>query len=400
MRCDPDLHWPSDTFWPQHVTFSLCFDSLINYPVLWFMSKQYVKIIDNRWSSKKNPKKTFPANVWDLHWDISPCLSVFFFSFSLSFFLLKEVAVTVTVNFPVLRLDFYWNCLVQRQQCWRYDKKTQHRYTKLYKWASFHAGFIQTLHLSFIMRPVCWYITSDRWQIKGKPTGFPRLAWFEPSCPFRQRSHCKSIKMFFQLYPLMKHFYPNGSGLFRDDSAPIHSARGLTEWFHEQKNDTAFTPTQPLWKISNHYEHKTPIGIFVLNRNVVFGFTTEIQFQRFVVLILLITESVLAIAHVTICHLSNSQTFRSYFTLICPLFQESSSFSPLKTVNFSQIKIPCKTIPMETQWWEKHLGDHQLFFQLRFSWVAITERGSRDSTLTFDPRGWPQWAVVTKINTP
>lgn len=43
---------PCMTFWLPHITFDLLFDSLINYPVLWFMSKCYVKIIDNRWSSK------------------------------------------------------------------------------------------------------------------------------------------------------------------------------------------------------------------------------------------------------------------------------------------------------------------------------------------------------------
>lgn len=43
---------PCMTFWLPYLTFNLFFDSLINYPVLWFMSKCYVKIIDNRWSSK------------------------------------------------------------------------------------------------------------------------------------------------------------------------------------------------------------------------------------------------------------------------------------------------------------------------------------------------------------
>lgn len=43
---------PCMTFWLYQITFDLLFDSLINYPVLWFMSKCYVKIIDNRWSSE------------------------------------------------------------------------------------------------------------------------------------------------------------------------------------------------------------------------------------------------------------------------------------------------------------------------------------------------------------
>lgn len=38
------------------------------------------------------------------------------------------------------------------------------------------------------------------------------------------------------LYPMMKHFYPDGSGLPQDDNTPIHSAWGVTEWF-EYEND-------------------------------------------------------------------------------------------------------------------------------------------------------------------
>ena len=35
----------------------------------------------------------------------------------------------------------------------------------------------------------------------------------------------------FCFYPEMKHFYPDGSGLFQDDNVPIY--RGVTEWFDE-----------------------------------------------------------------------------------------------------------------------------------------------------------------------
>ncbi len=45
------------------------------------------------------------------------------------------------------------------------------------------------------------------------------------------------------LYPVMKHFCPDGSGLFQDDSAPIHRARGLTECFDEDEDDV----NQMLW---------------------------------------------------------------------------------------------------------------------------------------------------------
>ncbi len=38
------------------------------------------------------------------------------------------------------------------------------------------------------------------------------------------------------LHPMMKHFYPDGSGVFQDDNVPIHRARGVTEWFDEYEN--------------------------------------------------------------------------------------------------------------------------------------------------------------------
>lgn len=43
MRCDPDLHRPCDHLRPLQVTSCPCFDSLINYLVLWFMRKAVCK---------------------------------------------------------------------------------------------------------------------------------------------------------------------------------------------------------------------------------------------------------------------------------------------------------------------------------------------------------------------
>lgn len=36
---------------------------------------------------------------------------------------------------------------------------------------------------------------------------------------------------------MMKHFYPDGRGLFQDDHTPIHRARELTKWFDKDEND-------------------------------------------------------------------------------------------------------------------------------------------------------------------
>ena len=61
---------PCMTFWLYHITFDLLFDSLINYPVLWFMSKCYVKIIDNRWSSENFLWLFFFFFFWLTWWAI------------------------------------------------------------------------------------------------------------------------------------------------------------------------------------------------------------------------------------------------------------------------------------------------------------------------------------------
>ena len=43
-------------------------------------------------------------------------------------------------------------------------------------------------------------------------------------------------------YPMMKHFYPDGSSLFQHDNAPIHTARGITEWCDDYENDVDHMP--------------------------------------------------------------------------------------------------------------------------------------------------------------
>lgn len=41
---------------------------------------------------------------------------------------------------------------------------------------------------------------------------------------------------------MMKHFYPDVSGLFQDDNVPILRAQGFTEWFNE--DDVNHMPLQ------------------------------------------------------------------------------------------------------------------------------------------------------------
>lgn len=61
------------------------------------------------------------------------------------------------------------------------------------------------------------------------------------------------------LYPMKKHLYPDGSGLFQDDRTSIHRAQGVTEWIDEYENDVNhirwhskspdFNPVEHLWQI-------------------------------------------------------------------------------------------------------------------------------------------------------
>lgn len=55
----------------------------------------------------------------------------------------------------------------------------------------------------------------------------------------------------------MKHFYPDGTGLFQDDPAPIHRAEELTECFYEDENYVSpmlWPSHSPNLKLTGTYE--------------------------------------------------------------------------------------------------------------------------------------------------
>ena len=58
-----------------------------------------------------------------------------------------------------------------------------------------------------------------------------------PLVPLEQRVTSNQYKVVLSddLYPMMKHFYPDGSALFQDDNAPMQIVQGVTEWFNENE---------------------------------------------------------------------------------------------------------------------------------------------------------------------
>ncbi len=75
--------------------------------------------------------------------------------------------------------------------------------------------------------------------------------WYDlgPLVPLEGRVTANQYKVVLSdhLYPMMKYFYPDGSGLFQDDNAPIHRAGGVTEWFDENENDV----NHMLWSVQS-----------------------------------------------------------------------------------------------------------------------------------------------------
>ena len=73
---------------------------------------------------------------------------------------------------------------------------------------------------------------------------------FGPLVPLEKRLTVNQYKcvLSVHLYHTMKHFYPDGSGLFQDGNAPIHRTSEVTEWLAECENDVnpMLKPSQSL----------------------------------------------------------------------------------------------------------------------------------------------------------
>lgn len=55
-----------------------------------------------------------------------------------------------------------------------------------------------------------------------------------------------------QIYPLMKHFYLDVSGLLLHDDASIHRPRGLPEWFEDKNYENHVLWQAPYLNSSEH----------------------------------------------------------------------------------------------------------------------------------------------------
>ncbi len=69
------------------------------------------------------------------------------------------------------------------------------------------------------------------------PRGQYRPECLSPTVRGRVTANQYDLVLSDHLYSVMKHFYPDEIGLFQDDNAPIHRARGVTEWFDVYEND-------------------------------------------------------------------------------------------------------------------------------------------------------------------
>ena len=58
-----------------------------------------------------------------------------------------------------------------------------------------------------------------------------------PLNPLEGKLNANTAILSDHLQPMVNHFYPDRSGHFQDNNAPIHRAQVVTKWFDKHEND-------------------------------------------------------------------------------------------------------------------------------------------------------------------
>lgn len=77
----------------------------------------------------------------------------------------------------------------------------------------------------------------------------------------------------------MKHYCPDGVGLYQDDNAATQRAGGLTEWLYDNENDVIHsqTPDFICGRFCNHHQNKSGKTFY---KNWVYPSSGEVLFQK------------------------------------------------------------------------------------------------------------------------
>lgn len=117
-----------------------------------------------------------------------------------------------TLSLSVLRVEFSSFYFLKVSLLW--NKKPTRKHLELKHLVRKHSCII--LWQSFILVPWFWSANLIRRSITANQY---------------------IVILTLHLYATMENFYPNGSDLFHDTSAPTHRAKTLYEWFDEDENN-------------------------------------------------------------------------------------------------------------------------------------------------------------------